>query len=252
MENTIVEKKENTTEAKCFPPVEIIAEESSEDIKRREHEESEAKRRAEWEAKNRAREEAEQLEWEKAVALDDDSLVAASVKRLGDSTERLTRRNMKLCVTEYVQTRCYEDIAFARQTMHPRKNMFNCFRYINRKAREYIEQEMKDNDEKPIGGVYGGDVPDELCYQWAEEYFTSMNLSEDKDENDKEFEPKPYHGSPSSKSKKKAEKQSAERKNEEIKKTADPKGKDSENQITLFGLSDLAKANDQTSEVLAI
>ena len=40
--------------------------------------------------------------------------------------------------------------------MNPKKKMLNCFHYINRKAREYLEQEMKDNDEKPMGGGFGG------------------------------------------------------------------------------------------------
>jgi len=29
---------------------------------------------------------------------------------------------------------CMEDTAFARLTMHPKKNMIRCFQYINRKA----------------------------------------------------------------------------------------------------------------------
>ena len=145
--------------------------EESEAQKRKAHEEAEAKRKAEWEARKKAREEEELFAWESAVALEDDALVAASMKRLGDDAERLTRRNMKQCVTEYVQTLCLEDLDFARQAMHPRKTMIRCFRYINRKARDFVKQEMKDNDEKPVNGIYGCDVPDDLCYQWAKEYF---------------------------------------------------------------------------------
>lgn len=88
--------------------------EQAEEEKRKAHEEAEAKRKAEWEENQRKRKEKERLEWEKAIAMDNDALIATSVKRLGDATERLTRRNMKLCVTEYVQTLCYEDMAFAR------------------------------------------------------------------------------------------------------------------------------------------
>lgn len=108
--------------------------EASEAEKRKAHEEAEAKRKAEWEAKKKAREEEELFAWENAVALDDEALVAASMKRLGDDAERLTRRNMKQCVTEFVQTLCLEDLDFARQALHPRKTMVRCFRYINRKA----------------------------------------------------------------------------------------------------------------------
>lgn len=205
------------------------ADAAAEEEKRRAHEEAEAKRKAEWEAKQQEKAAALQAEWEQAIAVDDDRLMALSVKRLGDATERLTRRNMKLCVTEYVQTLCYEDKAFAKLVMHPRKNMMNCFRFINRKAQEYLEQEMKDNDEKPVDGRIGGDVPDELCYQWAEEYFRDLDAPEDKDKSEEKFVPKPYSGKTVSTSKKKAEKKKAETK-------APPqKSEDSTQQISLFG-----------------
>lgn len=74
--------------------------------------------------------------------------------------------------------------------MHPRKNMIRCFRYITRKAKEFAEQEMKDNDEKPIAGGYGCDVPDDMCYLWAEEYFMDMDAEEDKEKEEK-FVPSP-------------------------------------------------------------
>ena len=60
-------------------------------------------------------------------------------------------------------------------------------------AREYLEQEMKDNDEKPVGGAFGGDVPDELCYQWAREYFRDADAKEDAEPEEK-FVPKTYNG----------------------------------------------------------
>lgn len=178
--------------------------------KRRIHEEAEAERRAKWEAEKKARDEEIQFAWEEAVCVSDEQLMANSVKRLGDMTERLTRRNMKICVTENIQTLCYEDLAFARLVMHPRKSMINCFRYINRKALEYLKQEMQDNGEKTTGvSAIGGDVPDELCYQWAEEYFRDLNAPEDKTDADKDFVPKPYSGTVA-KSKKKESKKKEE------------------------------------------
>ena len=180
---------------------------AEEDRKRQEHEQAEAKRKAEWEAKQRAKEEAEQAAWENAVAMSDDEVMAASMKRVGDDSERLTRRNMKQCVTEYIQTLCLEDVAFARNVMHPRKNMVNCFRYINRKALEFAKQEMEDNDVKPSAEGYATDVPDGLCYQWAEEYFKDLNAKEDRGQEEK-FVPKPYYGGRSSTTKK-AEKPAA-------------------------------------------
>lgn len=165
---------------------------SPEELKRQ-HEEQEAKRKAEWEAKQAAKEEAELMAWENAVAVSDEELASASLKRVGGDTERLTHRNMKVCVAEHIQTKCLEDMDFARMVMHPRKNMVNCFHYIRRKARAYAEQEMKDNGEEPVNGIYDTDVPDGLCYQWAEDYFNDLDAEEDKDKDEK-FVPKPYTG----------------------------------------------------------
>ena len=189
---------------------EMNAQAESDAANRLAHEDSEAQRRAKWEAEKKARDEQIQFAWEEAVCVSDQELMANSVKRLGDMTERLTRRNMKICVTESIQTLCYEDLGFARLVMHPRKSMINCFKYINRKALEYLKQEMKDNGEKTTGvSAIGGDVPDELCYQWAEEYFRDLNAPEDKTDADKEFIPKSYSPS-AAKSKTKEPKKKAE------------------------------------------
>lgn len=206
--------------------------------KRRAHEESEAQRRTRWEAEKKARDDEIQFAWEEAVCVSDEELQKNSVKRLGDMTERLTRRNMKICVTENIQTLCYEDLGFARLVMHPRKSMINCFKYINRKALEYLKQEVKDNGEKTTGvSAIGGDVPDDLCYQWAEEYFRDLNASEDKTDADKDFVPKPYNGT-AGKSKKKETKKKVEapKKTTAQKKETRPvpKQPEAEPQIDLF------------------
>lgn len=156
------------------------------------HEESEAKRKAEWEAKRQAKAEEEYIVWEEILAKADGDAETAAVKKIGADAERLTRRNMKLCVAEHIQTRCMEEAAFARQAMHPRKSFVNCMKYINRHAQEYLKQEMEANDEKAAGMV-GGDVPDDLCYKWAEDYFMDMDAEEDMGKDEK-FVPKsaPY------------------------------------------------------------
>ena len=161
--------------------------------KRKAHEAAEAKRRAEWEAKQAAKKQAEEAAIQKLNAMSGEDAVAASVKRISTDTERLTRRNMKECVSEHIQELCRKDTAFARRTMHPRKSMVKCFRYINRMAKEYVKQEMEDNDIKPDAGGYGCDVPDGIVYQWAAEYFNSTDVPEDCEKEEK-FTPKPYTG----------------------------------------------------------
>ena len=172
----------------------------AEDDKRKAHEAAEAKRKADWEAKQLQKKTAMQSELDRLAAMSDDEVMLASMKRVSADTERLTRRNMKDCVSEYIQTKCLEDPAFARRVGHPRKSMIHCIWYINRKAREYIEREMKDNDVKPENGVYGSDVPDDLCYQWAVDYFNDPDAKEDQEEEEK-FVPKPYTGGTASKGK---------------------------------------------------
>ena len=231
---TLAKLTEDSSPPDEAPAEEAPTEEDNEEQKRKEHEEAEAKRKAEWEAKKQAKEEEILFAWENATALDDEALAAASSKRVGDDSERLTRRNMKQCVTEMIQIFCHEDLDLARQVMHPRKNMVNCFRYITRKAKEFVLQEMKDNDIKPDREGYGSDVPDDLCYQWAKEYFFDMEAPEDKDPNEEQFVPKPYVGkTTTSKAKKKTEKKKPEPKKEESQ--ADTTSRE-EGQLNMFSM----------------
>ena len=221
-------------------------ESAEEDQKRAEHEAAETKRKAEWDAKQQAKKDAEQAALQKLAGMNDDEIMMASMQRVGDDSERLTRRNMKVCITEHIQTLCLNDTAFARMAMHPRKSMIHCFYYINRKAREYIEQEMKDNDIKPENGVYGGDVPDDLCYQWAEDYFRDPDAEEDQEEEEK-FVPKHYVGKSTfrGKSKKAAEKKKAEKKPEKKpeKKEVDDGQLSFSSQMSLLDLGEEQKAS---------
>ena len=231
---TLAKLTEDSSPSDEAPSEEAPPEEDNEEQKRKEHEEAEAKRKAEWEAKKQAKEEEILFAWENATALDDEALAAASSKRVGDDSERLTRRNMKQCVTEMIQIFCHEDLDLARQVMHPRKNMVNCFRYITRKAKEFVLQEMKDNDIKPDREGYGSDVPDDLCYQWAKEYFFDMEAPEDKDPNEEQFVPKPYVGkTTTSKAKKKTEKKKPEPKKVEA---PTPAPTANEGQLDMFSM----------------
>ena len=185
---------------------------AAEERRRAEHEASEAKRRAEWEARQKEKKEPVKAQLERIRAMNDEELAAQSMKRVEADTEKLTRRNMKECVSEYVQTACLEDAGFARQVMLPQKNMVRCFQYINRKAYEYVQDEMKANGIQPGRDTpcYASDIPDELCYHWAEEYFRTMDVKEDREE-EEEFVPKPYmgKGSPNPSSRKSAGRKAA-------------------------------------------
>ena len=209
---------------------------ASEDAKRKAHEEAEAKRRAEWEAKQFAKKQEREAALEKIKSMSDADIVSASTERVRVDTEKLTRRNMKECVSEHIQNLCRKDPAFARQTMNPNKSMIHCFHYINRMAKDYLQQEMKDNDIRPENGVYGGDVPDDLVYQWSIDYFNDPDAQEDHVEEEK-FTPRPYVNAASkakgtTKSKKAAKKKTAKK---ETEKKQEPKKNDYQ-QMSLPGV----------------
>lgn len=174
----------------------------SEDDKKRAHEAAEAKRKADWEARQAEKKAAEQEQLAKLETMSVEELLAASMKRVSTDTEKLTRRNMKECVAEYIQTMCIEDPGFARKVMHPRKSMIRCFQYISRKAWDYVQDELKANGIQPGPGRqgYGCDVPDDLCYQWGVDYFNDPDAKEDHEEEEK-FVPKPYVGGTAAKGK---------------------------------------------------
>lgn len=86
------------------PKQEPQAEDAEEARKKAEFDAAEAKRKAEWEAKQAHKKLREQQELDRLAAMSDDDVMQASMNRVSQDTERLTRRNMKLCVMEDVQT----------------------------------------------------------------------------------------------------------------------------------------------------
>ena len=185
-----------------------------------EHEAAEAQRKAEFDARKAEKKKNEQLQLLKMQNLSDDDVMVAAAQRASEDTEKITRRSLKECISEYIQTLCFSDPAFARLTMHPRKNMINCFMYIQRKAQEYVKDEIKLNV-KPGPGmqIYSTDIPDDLCYKWAEDYFRDPTVKEDEEQEEK-FVPRPYISKTGAKTtvkkpaekKKQAEKKPAEKK----------------------------------------
>lgn len=174
----------------------------AEEEKKKAHEEAEAKRKAEWEKKQAAKKAAEAEKLARVAAMSDDVVMMEAMKQLGEEAEKLTRRNMKECVTEHIQTMCLNDPDFARKVMHPKKSFVHCIWHINNKAAEFAKAEMEANGFKPepggfpgsgVNGMYGCDVPDDMVYQWAVEYFNDPNAKEDEEKDDK-FVPQPYRG----------------------------------------------------------
>ena len=243
-EQAVETPPETSTDAVAGQAAETADGAVSEDDKKKAHEEAEAKRKAEWEARQAAKKAEEQKKIDELTAMSDDEVLAASMQRVSADTEKLTRRNMKECVAEYIQTMCIEDPAFARKTMHPRKTMIRCFQYISRKAWAYIQDELKANGIQPGPGQqgYGSDIPDDLCFQWAVDNFNDPDAKEDH-EDEEEFVPKPYIGGSTSKSKgsKTAKGKTGDKKADTSKKAAakEPSKKPAEDdsQLSLLGVA---------------
>lgn len=222
------------SEEKNAPVEETKETEEDEAAKRKAHEEAEAKRKAEWEAKQAEKKAAVQAQLDKIAAMNNEELVTACIKRVSTDTEKLTRRNMKECVSEYIQTRCLEDSELARMVMHPGKSMIRCFQYISQKAYDYIQDELKANGITPGPGRqgYGADIPDDLCYQWAEDYFRDPDAKIDH-EDEEQFVPRPYRGGIRSKTKSKEKKE----KKQTPEKKAPEKPKEETGQLSMMGVA---------------
>lgn len=177
--------------------------EQTEAQKKAAFEAEEAKRKAEFDAKKAKKDEEIQIEWEINTMMSPEELFAKAKDTLSVGIERITQKSMKECVGAHLIAVSQQQEVIARHIFHPEKSLVNCFRYINRKAKEYLEEYMKLTDEKQDkNGVIGIDIPDNLCYQWAEEYFSYTNIPEDHEDEEK-FVPRTYRPTTTTKATKK-------------------------------------------------
>ena len=157
---------------------------------RQAHEAAEAQRKAEWEAAQAKKRAEEKAQLDRIDNMDEDVLRLAATRRIKIDTDKMTNRSMKDSVCAHIQSICEKDLSFARLTMHPRKSMLHCIQYIFRHAQDYLKKELEAGGVK-APGTYGGDVPDGLCFQWAEDYFRDSDAKEDQESGSK-FVPRPY------------------------------------------------------------
>ena len=105
-----------------------------------------------------------------------------AIGKITKDIEKITRHSMKIQVSEHIQERCEQDSEFALAVTNPKKSLANCFKYINNKAMDWIKEDAKARGEK-LSGSFGGDVPDDICFEWAIEYFQKTDLAEDEEKN---------------------------------------------------------------------
>lgn len=177
--------------------------EQTEAQKKAAFEAEETKRKAEFDAKKAQKDEEIQIEWEMNTMMSLEELLAAAKNNIATGVERITRRNMKESVAAYIIELSQKSEDLSRNILHPKKSIVNCYRYINRKALGYLEEQMKLTGETPDrNGVIGIDIPDDICYMWAEEYYSSTDIPEDHEDEEK-FEPRIYRPTTTTKTTKK-------------------------------------------------
>lgn len=79
-------------------------------------------------------------------------------------------------VQAYLEQHASEDEVFAYKMRNPKKSIKNCIKFIAQKAMAYME---KHKEEYEMENGYGGDVPDEICYGWANHYYDENDLEVD-------------------------------------------------------------------------
>lgn len=99
--------------------------------------------KAEFDAKKAARGKKFRIEWEMNTMLSTDELLKQAENNIATGVERITRRNMKESVAAYIIELSRKNENLSRNILHPKKSVANCFKYINIKAREYLEEDMK-------------------------------------------------------------------------------------------------------------
>ena len=117
---------------------------------------------------------------EQKEAIDFTSKKREAIEKVTKDIEKITRRSMKIQVSEHIQSRCEQDSEFALAVTNPKKSLANCFQYINNKAMNWIREDAKARGEE-LRGNFGDDVPDDLCFEWAIEYFQKEDLAEDEE-----------------------------------------------------------------------
>lgn len=196
-ENTVVSTVQGTNNTSSVTS-------QTEEERKKEFEANEAKRKAEFDAKKAKLDEEIQIEWEMNTMMSSEELSEKAKEALSADIERITQKRMKDYVGEHIINAATQKELIARHVFHPKKSLTNCFKYINRKAKAYLEEQMKLTGEKPDkNGIIGIDIPDNICYGWAEEYYSSTDISEDHEDEEK-FVPKVYTSARSTKTAKKS------------------------------------------------
>lgn len=86
--------------------------------------------------------------------------------------ERTSLRTMADYVKEYLIAYCDEDPEFTERVNSSEKTFMDCIGFIKKKALEWLKEQQNMELSVFAQGI-GGEVPPEICYGWAVEYYYS-------------------------------------------------------------------------------
>ena len=84
-------------------------------------------------------------------------------------------------------------------------------------------------------GIYGGDVPEDTCYDWAEEYYRTANAKEDEVMKET-FVPKPYLSPGSARTKRQPKKEKTAAKPAPVIQMPKAEPEPKEEQVSMFDM----------------
>ena len=130
----------------------------------------------------------------------------------------------------YLLKRCEEDEGLSQDVMQEHKTWRKCFDYINEKARN-----------QAVGNRGVVHVPDEVVYEWAEDYYHKDDKAEEEKKARKVAERKAKQEKEAAERKDKKNTSKTERKEDITKEQSKPKksGKDMEGQLDLFSMMEV-------------
>ena len=94
-------------------------------------------------------------------------------------------KTMREQIADYLQVHATMDPVFAEKMNNPRKNMDNLMRFIALQAYDYMR---KHSEEFKMKNGFGGDIPDEIVFGFANHYYDEENLDIDRTEEERKAE----------------------------------------------------------------
>lgn len=98
--------------------------------------------------------------------------VSKAKETLSSQADRFLMRTMADSIKDYLSEYCDGHPEFAEKVSDPAKNFTGCIKRINREALKWL-QEQPNTDMEGLAGVCG-DVPNDICYGWAVDYYNSV------------------------------------------------------------------------------